>query len=159
MAAGRISRSSLKRTGRTKGEGPETRTARLREQIRSAGLRATIPRLEVLARLEVTESPLSHAELAEELVPLGFDRATVYRNLNDLVEVGLANRVELGDHVGRFESRADRAQGDREHPHFLCNDCGDVVCLPTLEIPMPRKASSQIRDVQDVVLRGRCASC
>ncbi|MDG2305501.1 MAG: transcriptional repressor [Candidatus Binatia bacterium] len=145
--------------GKSKSEEPATRTARLRERVRTTGLRATIPRLEVLARLEVAKSPLSHANLAEELVPLGFDRATVYRNLNDLVEVGLASRVELGDHIGRFENRADSAQDDPEHPHFLCNDCGDVVCLPTLEIPMPRKTSSQIRDVQDVVLRGRCASC
>ena len=83
----------------------------------------------------------------------------MYRNLNDLVGVGLASRVELGDHVGRFESRADRPKADREHPHFLCNHCGEVVCLPTLKIPMLGKASSQIRDVQDVVLRGRCASC
>ncbi len=135
------------------------RTSRLRELIRSTGLRATIPRLEVLGRLELAESPLCHADLADELVPLGFDRATVYRNLSDLVEAGLATRVELGDHIWRFESRRDRRQGDPEHPHFLCNDCGDVLCLPTLDIPVPRKAGSQIRDVQDVVLRGRCASC
>ena len=48
-----------------------------------------MPRIEVLGRLEASTAPLSHGDLAVELVPLGFDRATVYRTLNDLVEIGL----------------------------------------------------------------------
>ena len=118
-----------------------------------------MPRLEVLRRLRATDSPMSHADLAEELVPLGFDRATVYRNLNDLVESGLATRVDLGDHIWRFEGHRDPDKTGSEHPHFLCNDCGDIVCLPAIEIPMPAKAGNAIGDVQDVVLRGRCTSC
>ena len=149
----------LKRRGKAKGETREENTSRLRRKIRSSGLRTTIPRLEVLGRLELATAPLSHADLAEELVPLGFDRATVYRNLNDLVDVGLASRVEVGDHVGRFESDSERTGEDPEHPHFLCNDCGDVVCLPAMEIPLPPKAASPIADGKDGVLRGRCSSC
>lgn len=118
-----------------------------------------MPRLEVLRRLQSTESPMSHADLAKELVPLGFDRATVYRNLNDLVENGLATRVDLGDHIWRFEGLRAEDRDGPEHPHFLCNDCGDIVCLPAMEIPLPAKAARPIRDIQDVVLRGRCISC
>lgn len=147
------------RSEKQKAESQEARTIRLRESLRNAGLRATIPRLEVLARLERSQSPLTHADLAAELMPLGFDRATVYRNLNDLAEAGLAKRVELGDHVWRFESRRTRDDGEPEHPHFLCNDCGDVVCLPTLDVSVPRKGAPQIADIEDVVLRGRCSSC
>ncbi|MBM4269714.1 MAG: transcriptional repressor [Deltaproteobacteria bacterium] len=137
----------------------EKRTALLRERLRSAGLRTTLPRIEVLSRLDGASSPLSHADLAQQLVPLGFDRATVYRNLNDLVEADLATRVDVGDHVWRFESRREDTARAREHPHFLCNDCGDVVCLPGLAIPSRGKADARIGDIQDVVLRGRCASC
>ena len=140
-------------------ESAEERASRLKTLIREAGLRATMPRIEVLGRLEASRAPLSHGDLAEELVPLGFDRATVYRNLNDLVEIGLATRVDLGDHVWRFERRDGSADASGDHPHFLCNDCGDVVCLPEIEIPLPREAAKPIRDVQDVVLRGRCSSC
>ncbi len=102
---------------------------------------------------------MSHADLAEELVPLGFDRATVYRNLNDLVENGLATRVDLGDHIWRFEGLLAKDSDGPEHPHFLCNDCGDIVCLPAMDIRLPNKAGRPIGDVQDVVLRGRCDSC
>lgn len=147
-------------SGRSKqNESLESRASRLKTLIRDAGLRATMPRIEVLGRLEASTAPLSHGDLAEELVPLGFDRATVYRNLNDLVEIGLATRVDLGDHVWRFERRQAGSEEAGSHPHFLCNDCGDVVCLPEIEIPLPREASKPIQDVEDVVLRGRCSSC
>jgi len=125
----------------------ELQAADLKAVLRQAGLRATMPRLEV------------HADLAKELVPLGFDRATVYRNLNDLVENGLATRVDLGDHIWRFEGLGAENSEGPEHPHFLCNDCGDIVCLPAMEIALPSKAGRPIGDVQDVVLRGRCGSC
>lgn len=133
--------------------------ADLKQILRQAGLRATMPRLEVLRRLQSTKAPMSHADLAEELVPLGFDRATVYRNLNDLVENGLATRVDLGDHIWRFEGLLAKDSDGPEHPHFLCNDCGDIVCLPAMDIRLPNKAGRPIGDVQDVVLRGRCDSC
>ena len=76
-----------------------------------------------------------------------------------LVEIGLATRVDLGDHVWRFERRLGGDEEAGSHPHFLCNDCGDVVCLPEIEIPLPREVSKPIQDVEDVVLRGRCSSC
>ena len=133
----------------------ELGAAELRGQLHAAGLRATLPRLEVLRRLAGSTAPVSHAELAQELVPLGFDRATVYRNLNDLVDAGLATKVELGGHVWRFESRSAQPA----HPHFFCNDCGDVLCLADVEIQVPAAGNGQIGDIEDVVLRGRCSSC
>ena len=79
--------------------------AEIRSEIRGAGMRSTAPRISVLERLRRAVAPLSHAEITEELVPLGFDRATIYRNLVDLAEAGLVSRVELGDHVWRYEIR------------------------------------------------------
>lgn len=130
-------------------------TVELRNRLRTAGLRATLPRIEVLRRLTASSTPLSHAELTKELVPLGFDRATVYRNLNDLVHAGLATKFELGEHVWRFESRS----AQNRHPHFLCNDCGDVLCLADADVEFPASEPAVVRDVHDVILRGRCASC
>src|SRR4051812_24845920 len=71
--------------------------------LRGAGLRRTGPRVAVLERLEAATAPLSHGEVAAMLTPAGFDRATVYRNLIDLVKKGLVRRADLGDHVWRFE--------------------------------------------------------
>jgi Fur family ferric uptake transcriptional regulator len=63
--------------------------AAVQELLRSAGLRSTTARIAVLQRLRNAKTPLSHAELADELTPLGLDKATVFRNLTDLTDAGL----------------------------------------------------------------------
>lgn len=135
----------------------------IRNEIRAAGMRSTAPRISVLERLRRADSPLSHAEITEELLPLGFDRATIYRNLVDLAEAGLVSRVELGDHVWRYEVRGpEPREGEGEHPHFVCNDCGTVSCLPTVSVdirPAPGSRRSPVAEVSDIVLKGRCESC
>lgn len=140
-----------------------TNLAEIRTKIRAAGMRSTAPRISVLERLRRAVAPLSHAEITEELLPLGFDRATIYRNLVDLAEAGLVSRVELGDHVWRYEVRGSEPRtGEGEHPHFVCNDCGTVSCLPTVSVdirPAPGSRRSVVAEISDVVLKGRCESC
>ena len=126
-------------------------------------MRSTAPRVSVLERLRRADAPLSHAEIAEDLLPMGFDRATIYRNLVDLAEAGLVSRVELGDHVWRYEVRSTEPRdGDGDHPHFVCNDCGTVSCLPKVRVnvrPAPGSRRSIVAEISDVVLKGRCESC
>jgi Fur family transcriptional regulator, ferric uptake regulator len=136
---------------------------RIRTELRESGLRATPARVAVLAVLRQAGAPLTHAEVAEQLEGHGWDRATVFRNLVALSEVGFAKRSDLGDHAWRFEAVAD-ATGDvvHEHPHFLCTACGSVVCIPEIELKLPRgvrlpravKANSV-----EVHLRGLCDEC
>lgn len=138
----------------------------IRDQIRQSGLRCTMARVHVLQRLYDATTPQSHADLAAELAPLGFDRATIYRNLVELAEVGILSRVELGDHVWRFELKRDRGDSDKgehdaEHPHFVCVDCGEVSCLPGVSVNVSSQpaARSVIGEVMQVVLKGRCERC
>ena len=56
----------------------------LKQTIREAGLRATPARIATLKLLHGATSPLTHAEVSDELNDLGVDKATVFRNLNDL---------------------------------------------------------------------------
>jgi Fur family ferric uptake transcriptional regulator len=136
--------------------------AELRGEIRATGMRSTAPRIAVLARLRRAAAPMTHAEITAALHPLGFDRATIYRNLVDLTEAGLAARVELGDHVWRYEMRRAAHPADAgDHPHFVCNDCGTVSCLPSVKVairPAPGKRSP-VASVSEVLLKGRCESC
>ena len=84
---------------RANGQGIEE----IRQQIRKAGIRATPARIATLQLLRAATPPLTHADLSDRIVPLGFDKATVFRNLSHLTEVGLVYRTEPGDHVWRFE--------------------------------------------------------
>ncbi len=131
--------------------------------LREAGLRATQPRVAVLRELASAKSPLSHADVADALSGEGFDRATVYRNLMDLTEAGLARRTDIGDHVWRFEltSPSDDHE-DEAHPHFICGECGAVSCLPEDAVSVkggrgtPRALKSRAVSVQ---VRGVCDAC
>jgi Fur family ferric uptake transcriptional regulator len=103
--------------------------------------------------------------VAEALSDRGFDRATIYRNLTELTESRLVSRVELGDHVWRFEVKrphtGKKAGGNdaEHHPHFLCTACGEVSCLDDVSIDISPKKNSVIRAVTEVLLKGRCENC
>jgi Fur family ferric uptake transcriptional regulator len=129
-------------------------------ELRAAGLRATAPRVAVLAHLRAAAMPCSHPEVVEVLHDRGWDRATLYRNLTDLVRVGLARRTDLGDRVWRFEA-ADRA-ASHTHPHFVCDACGEVTCLTdvTVDVHGGQGAPAAVRrEAVEVQLRGCCDRC
>jgi Fur family ferric uptake transcriptional regulator len=86
--------------------------------------------------------------------------ASVYRTLDGLDDLGLVQRVDLGDGVSRFE-RAE--PGGEHHHHFVCGDCGRVEPFedPALEKALERVAGGRGYDLaaHDVVLRGACGDC
>jgi Fur family transcriptional regulator, ferric uptake regulator len=136
--------------------------AELKALLRKSGLRSTSARLAVLAHLQRARTPISHAELAKDLVPTGLDRATVYRNLMDLAESGLVARAELGDHVWRYEIKREGHDHNAEHPHFVCIDCGEVTCLTDVDVaisPAPGSKKSTIAGLTEVLLKGHCGKC
>ena len=145
---------------------PESPLSRLKERLREAGLRATAPRIAVLRSLDAAGRPLSHAELQVSLESDGpWDRATLYRNLADLTEVGLLRRLDLGDHVWRFEARAQAEPTDHHpegHPHFVCTSCGDVQCLDEVALSigsgenLPKAVKAAAVSIQ---ISGRCDGC
>jgi Fur family ferric uptake transcriptional regulator len=134
----------------------------LRDRIRAAGLRVTMARVAVLRSLSGRATPSSHPEVFAELQAEGWDRATLYRNLVDMTDAGLLRRVDLGDHVWRYELE-HRTHGDEaEHPHFLCTSCGDVACLDSVEVRLPGgdgvPGSVRTGRVQ-IQFRGLCDRC
>jgi Fur family ferric uptake transcriptional regulator len=101
----------------------------LREELRQVGLRATGPRVAVLRNLYNANGPVSHADLATELAPEGWDRATVYRNLIDLTEAGILKRTDHGDHTWRFVMKKAEAAGQGK-AFFICDVSGEMTALP-----------------------------
>ena len=143
--------------------------------VRGAGLRCTAARLAVLEHMLTAPGPKTHAEVSEALDHRGFDRATIYRNLTELTDAGLVSRVELGDHVWRFEIRRHAHAGTKgeDHPHFLCTTCGEVSCLDDVNVAITPKSGAVgkpakpakpakprgTRSVTEVLLKGRCENC
>src|SRR5437763_14723678 len=94
-----------------------------RDAIRGARLRSTTSRVAVLQHVSAAGKPVSHADVAEVLVPQGFDKSTVYRCLVELADAGLLARLDAGDHAWRFELR-DAQPTSGHHPLFVSADCG-----------------------------------
>jgi Fur family ferric uptake transcriptional regulator len=139
---------------------PASETDQLRATLHGAGLRATPSRLAVLRLLRASAQPVSHGDVADRLAAEPWDRATIYRNLTDLADAGLARRTDLGDHVWRFEAITAGHAADA-HPHFVCTACGTVECLPDVELSLRRSRiprALRARQVE-VQVRGVCDSC
>jgi len=94
----------------------------LAERLRRAGYKLTTPRLVVLDVLEGDGQHLSPAEVLKrgQAVYPALSRATVYRTLELLRELGWLRPIYLGQRG----SRVARVEGG--HQHLVCLDCGDV---------------------------------
>ena len=137
-----------------------SKSIELRNELREKGLRATSSRIAVLDLLRSVGEPMSHSDVADRLERGAWDRATIYRNLVDLTEVGLLRRTDVGDHVWRFEAIGGEHEA-KAHPHFVCTECGGVECLTDTTVavsPVNSPRAVRQREVE-VHLRGLCDDC
>ena len=104
-------------------------TQECKELLRNAGLKSTLTRIAVLQQLWLEERPVSHSELVQSLTGVG-DQATIYRNLVSFVDKGLARVASTASGTVRYEPIIDGEEVHEVHPHFICQDCGLVTCLP-----------------------------
>lgn len=127
--------------------------------ISARGGRVTRTRGAALEILRAAGRAMTHDEIGAALAARGIDhdRVTLYRNLDWLVEKGLAHRVTGTDRVGRFNAAADEAH---THAHFHCDGCNTVFCLEALQ---PAVAATLPRgftfDHAELTLHGRCPNC
>ncbi|MFA9440870.1 Fur family transcriptional regulator [Uliginosibacterium sp. sgz301328] len=132
--------------------------SQLADRIRALGARATPARVAVMRLLESSAHALSHHDIESALADSGFDRVTLYRVLDWLVETGLAHRVADGQRVFRF-SAAQQAAQHTAHAHFRCDDCGRVFCLEDVSVAEPRLPQGFVGRAIDFNVSGHCAQC
>lgn len=103
--------------------------AREREQflrfLRSRGQRVTGERLALFDEIFSQHGHLDAEQLLAAMKARGLkiSRATVYRNLDLLVDCGLARKQRLGDRRFLYE----HLHGGQEHDHLICTSCRRVV--------------------------------
>jgi Fur family ferric uptake transcriptional regulator len=140
-------------------KGPSEVTA---ERLRERGERVTPARLAVVEVLAGTEEHLSAEQIgerAEELRP-GIHRATVYRALEALGELGLVTHVNLGRAGTTYHLAGDLVP---RHLHLRCSECGKVVDVAgDILDPVRRKLQRELGfrlAPEQVALIGLCADC
>jgi Fur family peroxide stress response transcriptional regulator len=88
----------------------------------------------------------------------GISRTTIYRILETLVEMGIANKALHAGSTVRYDARTE------DHDHFYCDGCGRVFDLEDLGIPRPEVPEASADDDVEVnfisvYLRGLCPDC
>ena len=133
------------------------------DTLQGAGLRRGGARTAVVEALARHDCAVTALELDDELRRRGRSRAgraSVYRALEQLEQLGLVRRIEVGRGVAGYE-RVDPT--GHHHHHAICRDCGRMVPFEdrSLERAIGKLCESMDFEVSehDVVLRGRCERC
>jgi Fur family ferric uptake transcriptional regulator len=135
---------------------------RAREALEEAGHRTGGARSAVIELLARQDCCLSAQEIAERIErrgdPVGI--ASVYRALDLLHDLGLTQRVDLGDGGYRYEPVVP---GGEHHHHVVCDRCGRVTAFedPELERAIGRLGRRLDHTVaaHELVIHGECARC
>lgn len=132
------------------------------DRLREAGYRRGGARLAVIELLEAQDCALSALEIEDALRAEGqmIGRASIYRALEQLEELGLLRRVEVSKGVASYEPVDPTG---RHHHHIVCDRCGRVVPFedPQLERAIhavERESGFKISN-HEVTLRGTCSNC
>jgi Fur family ferric uptake transcriptional regulator len=131
------------------------------QQLADAGYRRGGARAAVLGQLAEQDCALSAHDIEAQLkaTDRAVGRASIYRVLEELHELGLVTRVEVGLDKALYE----RADADHHHHHLVCKECGAVLPFhdDDLEAAIGRLSSRLDFTVteHDIVLRGVCAEC
>ena len=133
----------------------------VRALLKGQGLRATAPRIAVLVTLHERKAPMTHDEVMGSLPPGAYDKASVWRVLSNLADADILRRMDLGDRVWRYELYDACRSITDNHPHFLCESCGVVSCLPALTVSAENgQLPETLRDADfHIRIAGRCAAC
>ena len=130
--------------------------------LQEAGHRRGGARTAVVEALAAHECAVTALDLDDELARRRprVARASVYRALEQLEQLGLVRRIEVARSVAGYE-RVDPT--GHHHHHAICRDCGRMVPFEdrSLEQAIGKLCESMDFEVaeHDVVLRGRCERC
>lgn len=131
--------------------------------FRDAGLRSTRPRRLIAQQLAHHAS--AHTDFAaEDLLKQiqgadrGLSRATLFRAVDTLIDLGILDRIELGDGTPRY-----RVCHEGHHHHLICTSCNRIeevdVCVPTAALASAAEKAGFAIDRHALELYGRCSDC
>jgi Fur family transcriptional regulator, ferric uptake regulator len=132
------------------------------QALSEAGYRRGGARRAILELLDEQPCALSAAEIQEALSGRNRDvsRSSVYRVMEELEEIGLLQRVEIGQGMVRYEPVRG---GPGHHHHLVCDRCG--LLQPFTDDGLER-AIRRISDrvplrvsEHEIVIHGACETC
>jgi len=133
---------------------------RATDALAAAGYRRGGARRALLELLDAQPCARSAVEFEDLLRARPVSRASIYRILDELEQLGLVTRLEVGHGTVRFEAARE---GSGHHHHLICDVCGTLTPFrdEALERTIDELAQRVDLDVSEheVVLHGSCADC
>jgi Fur family ferric uptake transcriptional regulator len=130
--------------------------------LTAAGYRRGGARRAILELLDEQSCALSAIEIQDALTGRNREvsRASIYRVMEELEEIGLVQRVEVGRGMVRYEPARS---GPGHHHHLVCDHCGRI--SPFTDAGLER-AIRRVSDTlplrvseHEVVIHGACETC
>jgi Fur family ferric uptake transcriptional regulator len=131
------------------------------ELLRRNQLSVTGSRRKILELFLQQDGALSHSDI-EKKASEKFDRVTVYRTLQAFVEKGLIHSIPTADNSIRYALCKDdctAGQHRDDHVHFICNSCGNAVCLEEVVVPGIKLPRGYVVQQVEMLVSGICKSC
>jgi Fur family transcriptional regulator, ferric uptake regulator len=126
-------------------------------RLNKAGFRTGAARRQVIELLDGQPCAVTALEIDRRLPSVG--RASVYRTLEQLEQLELVYRVDVGGETAAYE-RNDPAG---HHHHMVCVRCERLVPFSDPDLERAIHAIGERADFEiaahDVLLRGRCPRC
>ena len=130
----------------------------LEQEVRSAALRVTRPRLAVLSAVHAHPHADTESLIRVVRADLDVSHQAVYDVLRVLTTAGLVRRIQPPGSVARYEARV----GDNHH-HVVCRACGAVADVDCAVGEAPCLTASDDAgytiDEAEVVYWGFCGDC
>ena len=130
---------------------------RANERLEQAGFRSGGSRRQIVELLAEQPCAVTALEIDRRLESVG--RASVYRTLEQLEQLNLVQRVQIGGDSAGYE----RVDAELHHHHLVCEGCGRLSPFASQALEEAIESVSHRSDFavaqHDVVLRGTCADC
>lgn len=94
---------------------------RVLREMSERGFRATAARRAIVETVLAKDGQFTARQLCEELRPWSVGRATIFRALDLLVQLGVLNRLHTDERCSAYIVCADQ-----HHHHLVCERCGAV---------------------------------
>lgn len=136
---------------------------RLRSELKKRNLRITSQREAVLSVfVENNGQHFTPDEVYERLAQKNsyISKATIYRSVELLKEMGFLSKINFGDGLERYELKDEHGH---QHHHLICTECGQVYALEEdllddIEKIIEKRTGFKITDHQ-LNFYGLCPKC
>lgn len=130
--------------------------------LKNKGLRLTDCRKSVMDSFMQTPYAICQSDLEKDLSH--FDRVTIYRTLNTLLEKGVIHKVpDEGNANTKYalclEGNCSEHEHHDEHIHFKCIQCNTLRCIATVHIPPIKLPIGYTYVDSNFLVRGVCQGC